>query len=114
MIAELAELCKQSVTIAAQSGFTGTGYGTPTLAAPITYQCRIELGEFGEFRQPDGTVMASRGRAYLVPIVGQALPQFTAKLTLPVDFPYRTPPIVGVKAEYDEFGVLDHIVVYFT
>lgn len=111
MDAELAELCAETFTIEPQT--TADKSAKPGYGAAVTYQGRGEIKE--QYRRAaNGDLVMTKGRVILVPVPGAALPRTGIdRLTMPSTYLVRQPPIVDVNSQVDEFGNVDHLVVYF-
>ena len=109
ILQELRDLMADSITIEPRSSQTVNDEGG--FGAAVTYTCRVE-GKILRVRDPNGDEQTSTVQVYLDQHVTIGLRD---RLTLPVRFTPRQPPIINVASHVDELGTsgdMAHTIIY--
>lgn len=96
---EWADIMPQTVTIEPWTGFSDGGAGS-TYGTSYNSACRIQMKNHQAVTK-DGRTVTARGKVFLLSLV---IPTVKDRVTLPMSYTPRQPPIIDVNVEDDETG----------
>jgi hypothetical protein len=97
---EFLDFMPETIQITALLSTSASGQPTYDDTHPVEYACRIQMGNHLVVTQ-DGREVTARGTIYVGTLVA---PPLTSKLTLPVGFTVRNPPLLDSSVVDDENG----------